>query len=103
MVERTSDRIHFDSAQPVTETIAQEGAMRVVLFCLDAGQEIPVHKARATVLMQVFSGRGVLLAGDREQVAQAGDLVIVPPMAPHAMFAREGRFTVLACIVSTAD
>ena len=101
MLERVADRIRFDASQAVRETISQSGTVRLVLFCLEPGQEIPAHQAAATVVMQAFSGQGALVAGDEVHPARAGDVVIVPPMVPHAMSAREGRFTVLACIVSS--
>ncbi len=96
------ERIRFDETAPVRETIAQEGALRVVLFCLAAGQEISRHTAAATVLMQVVTGEGVLVSGDERHDASTGDLLAVPPLVPHAMKAGSGPFAVLATIVSTA-
>jgi len=102
MLARVRDKIRFDSSSPVQEPIAHSGPVRLVLFCLEEGQEIPAHRAQATVMMQAFSGRGMLAVGDEEHAVQAGDVVVVPPGVAHAMSASEGRFTVLACIVSAA-
>ncbi len=102
-MERPQDKVRFDPASPVRVPIARQGRLQLVLFCLDAGQEIPQHTAAATVVMQAFSGEGVLVSGDEAVEAKAGDLVLVPPEVPHAMKAPKGRFTVLATIVSAAD
>ncbi len=101
-MERVGEQVRFDPAEPVRVPIAEQGSLRVVLFCLEEGQEIPRHTAAATVLMQAFSGEGVLVSGEEAHEAKAGDLVVVPPMVPHAMKAPRGRFTILACIVSAA-
>lgn len=102
-MERPHDKIRFDAANPVRVPVARQGNLQLVLFCLEAGQEIPRHTAAATVVMQAFTGEGVLVSGDESVEAKAGDLVLVPPQVPHAMKAPRGRFTVLATIVAAAD
>ena len=52
--------------------------MKAVLTCLEPGQFIPVHRPGVDMLLVVLEGEGRVVAGDREEPAQAGTTVFVP-------------------------
>jgi quercetin dioxygenase-like cupin family protein len=87
----------YSREHPVTKLLHDSEAVRVVLFCLDAGQEIPLHVSTSRVLMHVIKGRGCLRAGEKEVKARPGTLVVCAREEPHGMKAEE-RMIVLATI-----
>ncbi|MDP6460002.1 MAG: cupin domain-containing protein [Candidatus Hydrothermarchaeota archaeon] len=87
----------YSKEYPVTKLLYDSKAARVVLFCLDAGQEIPVHVSTSEVLMQVLKGSGSLIAGEEEVKAEPGIIVACAREEPHGMKS-EDRMVVLATI-----
>lgn len=87
----------YSREHPVTKLLYDSEAVRVVLFCLDAGQEIPLHVSTSEVLMHVIKGRGSLIAGEEEVKAGPGTLVVCAREEPHGMKA-EDKMVVLAAI-----
>ncbi len=71
--------------------------MRVVLFNLDKGQEVPPHTTTSEVLMFLVEGKGEFIVGDRTEEVEGGGFVVCRPDEPHGMKAIE-RMTVLAVI-----
>jgi quercetin dioxygenase-like cupin family protein len=87
----------YSKEHPGTKLLYDSEAARVVLFCLDAGQEIPLHTSTSEVLMQVIKGRGSLIAGGEDVEAGPGTIVACAREEPHGMKAEE-RMVVLATI-----
>lgn len=87
----------YSKGHPVTKLLFDSEAARVVLFCLDAGQEVPVHISTSEVLMHVLKGRGSLISGEKEVKAGPGTIVACARKEPHGMRAKE-RMVVLATI-----
>ncbi len=98
LVYRISQHIAYQDEKAASQLIAEYGGTRVVAFSLEPGQEVPVHTSPATVFMLAFSGKGSLRSGEESFDVNAGEFVIVPPNAPHAMAAGAERFVVLAFI-----
>ncbi|HEY5190380.1 MAG TPA: hypothetical protein VII77_00240, partial [Candidatus Deferrimicrobium sp.] len=53
----------FSPDRPVTRMLHDSPEMRVVVFGLEAGQEVPPHSVPVRVLMHVLQGKGVFLTG----------------------------------------
>ena len=79
----------FSQARPVSKLLYDSDALRVVVFGLLAGQEIPPHTAPSRVLMQVVQGKGAFITGTGEQQAQAGAFVVTEPDEPHGFKAAD--------------
>lgn len=73
----------FSSDRPVSKLLYDSDAMRVVVFGLLAGQEIPPHTAPSRVLMQVVQGKGAFITGTGEREGRAGAFVVTEPGEPH--------------------
>lgn len=84
------DLKHGISSQAVLTT----PALRVTLFRFAAGQELSEHTSPARVLGQALAGRGVFTVEGKDHEMRAGDLLHMPPGAPHAVRAVED-FTLL--------
>ncbi|MFO8033674.1 MAG: cupin domain-containing protein [Candidatus Bipolaricaulota bacterium] len=55
---RLEEMMEFSSAGPVKRTVHRGDDFNVLVVCLDAGQEIPVHDESYNVFFYVVSGRG---------------------------------------------
>ena len=89
--------IEFDPGRRVVKLLHDSPKLRVVLFCLLDGQEVPPHTAPSEVVFYVFQGRGEITVGGERQAVGAGDILTCPPEAPHGLRG-EDNFVVLAVI-----
>lgn len=87
----------FSTDRPVTRLLYDAPEMRVVVFGLEAGQEIPPHTAPSRVLLHLLQGRGVFLTGKGEEPAYPGAFVVTEPNELHGLKAVE-RTVMLAVI-----
>lgn len=88
----------FSPDRPVSTLLYDSEAMRVVVFGLLAGQEIPPHTAPSRVVLHIVQGKGVFVTGSGEQPAHAGDFVITEPDEPHGLKAAEK--TVMLAVIA---
>jgi quercetin dioxygenase-like cupin family protein len=56
-----------------------------VLFELDPGAELAVHQDSAEELLIVLQGEAEARVGDETGRIEAGQVALVPPMAPHGL------------------
>ena len=78
----------------VSRTLFATSTTRVVLFAFAAGQSLSEHSTPRDGLVQMLSGRcDFSVDGERHSLV-AGDLLHLPPGAPHAVSAPE-RFSML--------
>ena len=88
----------FSETRPASKLLYDSEAMRVVVFGLLPGQEIPPHTAPSRVVLHIVQGRGVFLTGSGEQPAHAGAFAITEPNEPHGLKAIEK--TVLLAVIA---
>lgn len=74
----------FSAAFPATTGLELEGGHNVVYVEIDPGKELGTHTDSPEELVVCLDGENVeTWAGDAEGTIGAGDLVVIPPMAPH--------------------
>jgi len=78
----------------VSRTLFATPGCRVVLFAFDAGQTLSEHSTPRDVLVQLLSGRCEFTVNGQVLTLAAGDLLHLPPGAPHSVLATE-RFSML--------
>ena len=88
----------FSTERPVSKLLYDSDAMRVVVFGLLAGQEIPPHTAPSRVVLHVVKGSGAFITGSGERPAQPNAFVVTEPNEPHGLKAAEK--TVLLAIIA---
>jgi len=88
----------FSPDRHVSKLLYDSDAMRVVVFGLLPGQEIPPHTAPSRVVLHMVQGKGSFLTGSGEQPAHAGAFVITEPNEPHGLKAAEK--TVLLAVIA---
>ncbi len=73
----------------VSRAVLTTPALRLTLFHFAAGQELSEHTSKARALVQVLSGFCHFTVGGVMHVLKAGDLLHLPPDAPHSVTAPE--------------
>lgn len=69
----------------VSEAVLVAPGLRVTRFRFAAGQELAEHTSAARALVQVLAGECDFTAGGATHRMKAGDLIHLPPRAPHAV------------------
>ena len=87
----------FNSERVVSKLLHDSERCRVVLFCLEPGQEVSPHQSSSEVVFYGVEGKGTVLVGTDEVGMASGTIVACPPTLPHGIKA-ENRTTVLAVI-----
>ena len=73
----------------VSRAVLTTPGLRLTLFHFAAGQELSEHTSKARALVQILSGVCHFTVGGGLHVLKAGDLLHLPPGAPHAVAAPE--------------
>ena len=87
----------FDDKRFVSKLIFDSERMRVVLFCLKAGQELSPHSAPSEVLFYCVEGSGKAIVGKDNIPLSPGSLVDCSPQIAHGLKA-DKDLVVLAVI-----
>ncbi|MFT3870501.1 MAG: cupin domain-containing protein [Nibricoccus sp.] len=78
----------------VSRTLFANSVTRVVLFAFAAGQSLSEHSTPRAAIVQVLSGSCEFDVNGKTHNLTAGDLLHMPPGAPHAVRAAE-KFSML--------
>jgi len=93
-----ADLVEYQSGQVVSRTLAQNPAMSMTLFALDAGESISTHITAGDALVYVLDGEVRLEIGEKQVPTAAGQATVMPAGIPHALYA-EQRFKMLLVVV----
>jgi quercetin dioxygenase-like cupin family protein len=69
----------------VSQALLTAPGLRATLFRFAAGQELSEHTSPARVLVQVVSGECEFTAEGRVHTLRPGEVMHLPPGAPHAV------------------
>lgn len=79
-----------------SRVVVKTDLMRVVLFAMDAGQELTDHASPRAVVVQQLEGTLDLTVAGRTETLHPGDVVYLAPSDRHALIARTpSRFTLV--------
>ena len=90
--------VSANPARPATALLLDTADVRLVVFRLAPGQQVPPHTSSSTVMLTVLEGSGVLSGADSERECTAGDVVSYAPEELHAMRATTDELLLLAAI-----
>lgn len=80
-------------------SLAHRGPLRLVLFTLDAGGELPEHRAPGYVVIHCLEGRLEVGAAGRVERLGADDALLLDPDVPHTVKAlAESRMLLTVCL-----
>lgn len=75
------------SAAVVSKTLVDVGPVKLVLFSMDAGQELSEHRAPLLAMVHVLDGCLRVSARQRTHVLERDGWVLLPANEPHAVLA----------------
>jgi quercetin dioxygenase-like cupin family protein len=78
----------------VSRTLLRTANARVVLFGFDEAQELSEHTSTQHAMVQVLEGTCDFTVSGTTHQMKAGDVLYMPPQAPHACVATS-RFSML--------
>lgn len=85
----------------VSRTLLRAPGLRLVLFGFAAGQELSEHTAPFQALVQALSGQAEFRVNGETHRLGPGDLLSMPPHAPHSLRALT-EFSMLLTLVPVA-
>lgn len=91
---------HQDGAV-VSKTLLAKKAGSVTLFSFDTGQGLSEHMAPYDALVQVLEGEMDIIISGTQNTMHAGELIIMPADAPHALTAKKPLKIMLVMIKSS--
>lgn len=86
----------------VSRAVLTAPGLRLTLFHFAAGQELSEHTSKARALVQVLSGTCLFSFGGTTRLLKPGDLLHLPPGAPHAVSATEPFSMLLTQVTAPA-
>jgi len=69
----------------LSQTLSDEGGVRLVIFSFAAGEELSEHTAARPAIIHVLLGEGELVAGGRTYAARAGSWLRMGARTPHTV------------------
>ena len=80
-------------------SLAHRGSLRLVLFTLDAGGELPEHRAPGHVVIHCLEGQLDVGAAGRVERLGADDALLLDPDVPHTVKAlADSRMLLTVCL-----
>ena len=87
----------------VSRAVLTTPGLRLTLFNFAAGQELSEHTSKARALVRILSGTCAFSVAGTVHTLKTGDLLHLPPNAPHAVTAPEAFSMLLTQITEAAD
>jgi quercetin dioxygenase-like cupin family protein len=84
--------------RPATALLHDVPDARVVVFRIEAGQEVAPHTSTSTVLLAIVEGSGTVSGASGESTVRAGDLVTYEVGELHGMKAGSEQLVLVAII-----
>ncbi len=92
------EHIEFSQEKYISKILFDSEKARLVLFCLEEGQEIATHTVKSQVVMVVVSGKGAITVGNKTHTVKQDSLVVSESMEAHGIKADE-QMVVMATII----
>ncbi|NUQ19896.1 MAG: cupin domain-containing protein [Gemmatimonadaceae bacterium] len=84
--------------RPATAIAIDTPDVRVVLFRLAPGQQVPPHTSPSTVVLNVLAGQGWVVGAEGERSCRAGEVIAYAPEERHGMHAGDRELIIAATI-----
>lgn len=97
-----ADALPISEDATTSRTLVNTDAVRVVLFAMDAGQELTEHAASRAVVVQQIEGTLQFTVAGRTETMQPGDVVYLAPGDRHALVAQTPCRFSLVMVASAA-
>jgi quercetin dioxygenase-like cupin family protein len=97
---KLADLVSYQEGSVVSRQIVKADAGNVTLFAFDAGQELSEHTAPFDALVHILAGDAEIRISGQPYALGAGDVIIMPADAPHALIAKT-KFKMLLTMIRT--
>jgi quercetin dioxygenase-like cupin family protein len=77
----------MSSLSILKEPVSVSEALKVVRLRVGAGQRVPEHHSNADVVVTVVRGHGRFTVEGQDRDIAAGEVIVMPPKATHAIAA----------------
>ena len=91
----------YQEGAVVSRTLLKRGGGTVTLFAFDEGQSLSEHTAPFDAIAHVLDGEALITIAGVSLTLCAGDMVLMPANAPHAVHA-PSRFKMLLTMIRSA-
>jgi len=81
--------IEFARGGIVSKPLVETDRVKLVLFCMESGQELSEHTASVPAVIHVLRGKAALKLGSETHQAEPGSLYYMPAGLVHAIEAHE--------------
>ncbi len=83
---QVQDVKEFSSSKFVLKIPIQTPRVRCRVYCLEPGQQVPVHQHETAVdVVQVVEGVGELTLADEVHTVRPGSVIMIPPCQHHGI------------------
>ena len=86
-----------------SRVVVNNEVLRVVVFAMDAGQELTAHSSPRAVVVQLLEGNVTFTVGVDTQELTAGDVVYLAPGENHAVVAQSPCRFALVMVAQPTD
>ena len=97
---KLAELVSYQEGSVVSRQITKAEAGNVTLFAFDAGQELSEHTAPFDALVHILVGDAEIRISGQPYTLSAGDAIIMPANAPHAVIAKT-KFKMLLTMIRT--
>lgn len=98
--QNINELINYQKASVVSKEIVNKASGTVTLFAFDKGQGLSEHKAPFDALVIITDGTAEIVVSEIKHVVKAGEMLLMPANATHALKAVEPFKMVLTMIKS---
>ena len=77
--------VEVEEGQVVSLTLSQTPGCKITVFAIDADEGMSSHAAGGDALVTVLEGTGEVTINDVPHTLAAGESVVIPAGAPHAV------------------
>ena len=95
---KLADLVSYQEGSVVSRQITKADAGNVTLFAFDVGQELSEHKVPFDALVHLLDGEAEVRISGQLYALSAGDAIIIPVNAPHALKAKT-KFKMLLTMI----
>ena len=90
--------VEYQNGAVVSRQVTKAAGGNVTLFAFDEGQELSEHTAPFDALVHLLDGEAEIKISGQLYLLKAGDGIIMPANAPHALLARK-KFKMLLTMI----
>jgi quercetin dioxygenase-like cupin family protein len=90
--------LEYQANSVISRVLLKNAGGTITLFAFDAGEGLSEHKTPYDAFVSVMEGEARIRVADREYSLRAGDTLVLPANAPHAVDA-VGRFKMLLVMI----